>query len=466
MARRSAPVGKPKRALGLVRISDDRDGVGVGVGRQEDDCRALAARLGWEIAEVVVENDTSAYQTRAGLDADGLPVRSTRRPEFRRVLRMLHDGVADGLIVYDIDRLARQPRDLEALIDLAEASSIPVTAVTGSVDVSTSAGRAMSRVMVAIANKSSEDTSRRVSRAARQSAELGRPKVGGFRPYGYEPGLTAIREDEAAVVREVAERILLGDTLTAIARDLNARGVPTVAASEWRPPSLRSIVSKPTVAGLRGYRGEVVATGDWPPILDRGTWETVRAVLADRKRGPGHSATRHLLSGIATCGVCGTPLRANTARHGGHPIYRCQECHGISRRQEPIDEYVTGYVQRLLEQDPVQAARRRQAAGKPGRALSALTSMKERRKQLLRDFAVTVDADDLAEMLAAVDAQIAALEAEASQAGGGIVLPKATQFRALPLERKRAVIRALVSVKVRPVREAGKGLGVDVTPQI
>lgn len=452
MARKPDPTAKPQRVLALVRISDDRDDTRVGVGRQEQDCRALADRLGWVIAEVVTENDTSAYQTRRAVDADGLPVRATRRPEFRRTLRMLHDGRADGLVIYDIDRLARQPRDLEALIDVVEQRQVPVQAVTGSIDLSNDAGIAMARVLVAMNAKASADTARRVARAARQAAEQGKAKPGGFRPYGYTHGCTEIVEDEAAIVREVAERIILGDTLTSIARDLNARGVPTVAASEWRPPSLRSIVSKPTIAGLRYYRGEHVADGDWPAILDRGTWETVRAILAGRKRGAGHSATRHLLSGIATCQPCGAPLSANKSRRSGDPIYRCSACHAIARTQAPIDDYVTGYVQRLLEQDTVTAARRRQASGKPGRALAQLTALRDRRKQIVRDFALRLDADDLAEMTAAVDQRIAKLEAESAAIGGGLALPKPADFPGLPLERRRALIRQLVRVSVPPAR--------------
>ncbi|MDQ3480180.1 MAG: recombinase family protein, partial [Actinomycetota bacterium] len=53
---------KPVRAAILVRISDDRAGDAAGVGRQEKDARALAERLGWQVGEVIIENDVSAYK--------------------------------------------------------------------------------------------------------------------------------------------------------------------------------------------------------------------------------------------------------------------------------------------------------------------------------------------------------------------------------------------------------------------
>lgn len=467
MARKPAPT-LPTRAIALVRISDDPDGRAIGVGRQEDDCRALAERLGWGIAEVIVENDTSAYSTKQTLDVDGLPVRVTKRPEFRRALKALHAGRADGLIVYDIDRLARQPRDLEALIDLAEVHRTPVVAVTGSLDVSSSAGIAMARVLMAMANKSSADTGRRVARAARQRAEAGIPKTDGFRPYGYDRTMRVVPE-EAEVVREIAQRILLGDPVRRIAIDLNARGIPTARGGQWRNPAVKSVVRKATVAGLRAYTPTdtdetELHEGTWPPILDRTTWELVCSVL-DRQGGERKRAVdKYLLSGLARCGACGSALYVGAAR-GGSKVYRCNECHKVTRSLDFVDAQVVEAVHVLLAQESVRRARTEQKRGRPGRTLVALAAMRERRREILRDFAVDLGADDLREMLRAVDARIAELEAEASAAGDGIVIPEAADFDGLPLGRKRAVLRALLEVTVLP--SSGRALDpstIRITP--
>lgn len=460
--RKPAAPALPTRALALVRISDDRDGTAAGVGRQEEDCRALADRLGWQIAEVVVENDTSAYKRRdAGVDADGLSVRRTRRPEYRRVLRALSTGSADGLVVYDLDRVARQPRDLEDLIDLVDQRRTPVVSVTGSLDLSTDAGVTMARIMVAIANKSSADTSRRVARAHVQQAAEGRPP-GGWRAYGYEPDRRTIVDAEAVVIREVADRIIAGDSLRSIRRDLDARGILPPHAAAWSIASIRSTVSKPMVAGLRSLHGEIVAVGDWPAILDRQTWELVRAVLAQETRKSGTRAVdRHLLSGIARCGLCGAKMYVGTNGSAGRrvPVYKCSGCARMSRNQAWLDEFVTEAVEELLERAPVIEARRRQETSKPGRDLAQLTTLRGRRKELLRTFAVevdpTVDADDLREMLATIDGRIAELEAAVAEAAPGPRLPNAAEFRDLPLDRRRTVVRRLLGVTVNPATRAG-----------
>lgn len=448
----------PARAVALVRISDDRDDTRAGVGRQEEDCRALATRLGWQIAEVIVENDTSAYKTKAGVDADGLPVRRTRRPEFRRALQLLNAGRADGLIVYDIDRLARQPRDLEALIDLVETRQVPVVAVTGGIDLSNSAGVAMARVLMAMANKSSADTARRVARAHVQQAQEGRPP-GGWRAYGYEADRRTLIPAEAEVIREIADRIIAGDSLRTIRTDLDRRGIRPPHADKWSSASLRSVVSKPMTAGLRTLKGEVMADGQWPAILDRQTWELVRAVLANEERKTGTRAVdRHLLAGIATCGLCGAPMYVGTNGSKGRrkAVYKCSGCARLSRSQPWLDDHVTAVVRALLDRDTIKAARRTQAAGGPGRTLTTLAALKARRRDLLREFATNIAADDLRVMLDAVDEKIAALELEAANtATVGVRLPASRDFDDLTLDRRRAIVRHLVRVTVNPATKAG-----------
>ena len=49
-----------RKAAIYVRISRDREGAGLGVQRQEQDCRELAERLGWHVVGVYPDNDVSA----------------------------------------------------------------------------------------------------------------------------------------------------------------------------------------------------------------------------------------------------------------------------------------------------------------------------------------------------------------------------------------------------------------------
>src|SRR5829696_7374845 len=92
-------------AVTYCRISADKTGAGLGVGRQAADCRDLALRLGLGEPEVLTDNDVSAYSRK-------------KRPGYEELKRGLRDGRWDSLIIWHVDRLCRSPRDLEDVVDL------------------------------------------------------------------------------------------------------------------------------------------------------------------------------------------------------------------------------------------------------------------------------------------------------------------------------------------------------------
>ena len=53
---------------------------------------------------------------------DGLSAwkRTVRRPGWEALLQRVESGASDGIVVWHTDRLFRQPRDLEKLIELGE----------------------------------------------------------------------------------------------------------------------------------------------------------------------------------------------------------------------------------------------------------------------------------------------------------------------------------------------------------
>src|SRR5687768_8860912 len=122
-----------RRAAIYTRQSLDRTGEGLAVRRQLEDCRALVKRNGWRIVEEFSDNDVSAS---SGQD----------RPNYRRMLAAVMAGRIDTIVAWSPDRLARRPRDLEDILDLAEAHGISLATFSGDVDLSTPYGRALARI--------------------------------------------------------------------------------------------------------------------------------------------------------------------------------------------------------------------------------------------------------------------------------------------------------------------------------
>jgi site-specific DNA recombinase len=304
-----------------VRISDDRLGDEAGVSRQEEDCRRLAASSGWTVADVYRENDTSAFKRRKVALPDGTVALRVVRPEFRRLLDDLAAGKIGAVIGYDLDRVARDPRDLEDLIDVAETTHRPVRSVTGNLDLSHTGGITMARIAVAMANQSSRDTSRRVRRAKEAGAAEGRWGGGGKRPFGWSADRTTLVPGEAEVLRDVVDQLLAGASIVGVVTDLQQRDVPTVTGATWSSAALRRMVTRPGIAGLLEHRGKVVGRAPWPAVVDEATWRTLVAELESRPRND--TTLRWWLAGLACCARCGARMRGNQgayvcfARQGG-----------------------------------------------------------------------------------------------------------------------------------------------------
>lgn len=355
------------RAVIYVRISDDPEGTERGVDRQEADCRAYAAAHGWEVAAVFRENDTSAFKQRTITLPSGDRVRRVIRPEFRAMLKNLSDGQAEVMVAYDLDRAVRDPRDLEDLIDAKVLGGFWVRSVTGSLRLDTDSDVAMARVLVAMANKSSADTARRVARAAKQQAVEG-TWHGGRVPFGYRAvsGTLVIDPDAAELVREAAQRVLAGESLYRIRTDWNERGILTTHGCAWSDKTIKMVLRSPSVKGMREYRpilpdgsraksSQMQVEAVWPAILDENTWQRVSDVLDARKKArnfhqPGSGVAKRMypFSGLIRCSDCG---RAMVHRGG---VYQCVQtvrggCHRSIRSAE-IERLVEEAVLAAFEQ--------------------------------------------------------------------------------------------------------------------
>lgn len=301
--------GADARAAIYTRISVDASLERLGVARQLKDCRAMAERNGWRVVEEFEDNDISATGGKT-------------RPAYLRLKALMHSGALDVVVVYSSDRLHRNSRELEDWIDLASATGINIhSATNGHIDLSTPDGRTMARVITAFAAGEVEKTKMRILRKHLELAESG--AWPGQKCYGYTSEARIILE-EAAVIREMAARVLHGEGLNAIARDLTARGIPTARGADWRAASIRNILMSPRIAGLRVHRGKVSAKGQWAAIVSEETSLMLRNRFAPgRATGPIGGPRRHLLTGLLICSKCGTGMVKCVNGKSKKESYRC-----------------------------------------------------------------------------------------------------------------------------------------------
>lgn len=318
------------RAVLYTRISRDTVGEGAGVERQRQDCVALCERRGWDVGEVVIDNDLSAFSGK-------------HRPGYARVLDLIGRNEVDVLVAWHPDRLHRSPKELERFVELVESHSVAVATVTaGDVDLSTPEGRLMARITGAVARKESEDKSRRLRRKHQEIAQQGRVSGGGNRPFGFEADRVAHNKSEVRLIREAAKRVLAGESLYGIVNDWTERGVPTVTGAPWTTTHVRTFLLAPRVVGLRVHDG-VEYPAVWKPILDRETWEQVGRALRSRSRARTRPARVYVLSGgLLRCGECDAAMVAAPRPTGR--AYACLAGHGgcnkVSIMADPVEQLV------------------------------------------------------------------------------------------------------------------------------
>jgi DNA invertase Pin-like site-specific DNA recombinase len=328
------------------RISEDVAGTGLGVQRQEDDGRTVAGLRELEVVETYVDNDVSAFKV------------SVTRPAFERMLSDLDAGSIDGIVAYDLDRLARQPVDLERLIRVYDSRpGLRFATVQGDVDLQSADGRTMARVMVAFANKSSMDTARRVKRKHLELAQAGVP-VGGARPFGWQRDKLTLDPKESRLIREGVDFLLAGGSLHGLVRAWNEAGVLTPHGNAWRTGSLRLTLLSPRLAGFRVHQKEAAigpdgepVRGQHNPILDVETWERLVSKMRARPaRYRGGRRPKYLLTGVVRCAECSRTMRGNAGRkqYPGRFYYVCDTagggCGRVGVSGTQLDELVTELV--------------------------------------------------------------------------------------------------------------------------
>jgi site-specific DNA recombinase len=433
------------------RISEDREGAGLGVGDQEHDCRELADQLGLEVVAVFSDNDVSAYSSKP-------------RPGYEDMLRLIATGKVSAVLAWHSDRLHRSPLELEHYISATQ--DIPThTVKAGKLDLATPHGRLVARQLGALARYESEHKAERVARAYERRV-LNGGFGGGPRRFGFEPDGITIRPTEAAEIVKAAGAVLTGQSLSSIVRDWNARGIKTPHGNPWTNMHLVSMLKRPRNAGILVFHGQEAGKAPWEPILAEAQWREVVSILSDPARRTHVTSNRisELGSGLYVCGLCAAKLRVGTSGNGSKVrCYRCPDHNHLTQAQQPLDEFVEwAIIAKLSEPDAISLLTR---SAEPD--LSGVYTERQvvtgRLEELGAMFAAG-DIDgisfkranaDLRAKLAALDARIQASESRSPLSAMAGAEDVAARWAELDLSVRRGILDTLMVVTVGPARYRG-----------
>lgn len=443
------------RAAIYLRESVDRDLDEKAVVRQQEDAVKLADGRGWTVVGKYIDNDVSASSGR-------------RRPRFEDLMADVLTGVIDVIIAWKVDRLVRKLTELERVIEACERHGVKLVIMSGDLDLSTAEGRLVGRLLASVARAEMEIKHDRQVRAARQAAEAGDATLGAYRAFGWQDDRITRDPAEGDAIEDACRALLAGGTVTGAVRDWTARGVRPVQSKsgKWTRSSVITILRNPRNAGIATYKGEEVGRGSWEPLISEETYRAVCALLGD----PGRKQTagvRTMIGGYALC-PCGNHVTGARASKG-HQIYRCNPDTRDGRpgphvniRMEAIDAAISEVVIARMSRADAAAL----VAPQNGVDVAALreetAAIRARLASLGARYALGGITD------AVLDAgttagnrrleEITAVIAEAGRRDVLADLAGATDARAawktLPDDRKRAVIRRLMTITLHP---AGRG---------
>jgi len=464
------------RRVGIyVRISDDREGGGLGVKRQEDDCRLLAAALGWKVIEVYVDNDVTAADRRK------------KRKDYLRMLDDVKSGHIDAVASWHPDRLYRQPAELEDLIIIVEDHKTEIATVkAGDLDLSTPTGRLVARMLGAIAKYEVEHKQERILRKVEELVAAGKRHNGGHRAFGYDLVFDAkgkvidetLNAEEAAYIERWADRALEGEKIYGLVMDAQTNGVKTTTGGEWSYQGMRAMLRSARISGRKEHKGRIVGKALWPAIISPEKSDALRALLDERseewKAEFGErdgTALKHPLTGLVRCTckvahVVGVPCscaeegrrhhRMSPGQRGDKPdapLYTCAKdaggCGGRTIKMRDLEELIDKLLFARLEEVEVLAE---EDPDDPRPALEAKLVRWEKRKGELEDELLDGDrpAREIQDAIDKLNERMAGARREAAEYGvkANLLEISAAELRAAwtdySVPRKQSTYRGLI----------------------
>lgn len=444
------------RAVIYTRVSEDRR-QGRSVAQQEAECRAECDEQGWDVVDVLADNDVGAS-----------PFSTGRRPGWAKVLELVAAGGVDVLTTWEGSRAQRDLRVYVELRELCVATGVLWRYGGRTYDLSKWRDRRDTGRDAVDDEATSGQTSERIRRDMRSAAAAGRPH--GRRLFGYtrryDPSSGDLLDqvpcpDEAAVVARIFAERVRGAGVGTIVAGLNADGVASSGA-RWDHRRVRKVLVNPAYAGRRVHRGEVLGPAAWEPLVPPAVFDRVAAQNAARSSPV--AARPRLLTSVLRCSVCGGHVAAKRAN--GKRVYQCRAAGHTSREERRLDDWVTAAL--LDRVRAVMADADPAAVGEPAEVTAARAKVAGLRAELGEALGLwkarRLSVAAYAAMEAELTPQIAAAERAARAAFVPVDLDLPDDLDRLPAwwdakshEQRREIVRGVVEVVV--IEPVGSKLG-------
>ena len=278
-----------KNAVIYARYSSDRQNE-MSITGQIAECRKFA-----EEHDLIILQE---YIDRA------LTATSDKRPSFLRMIDDSNDGYFDTILVYQLDRFARNKNDSGYYKKILADNGVKVVSAKEHIS-EDSSGVITEGLIEVFAEYFSRQLSEKVTRGMYLRAEQCKYN-GGTMTFGYavDPeGYYILDEIKAPIVKEMFERIAQGETAISICRDLNERGICSTKGNEFTKNSLQNILRNERYKGIYIFGHERIPDGI-PRIIDDDLFDEVQEQLGKKVVSRRPAIEDYILTGKLFCGYC------------------------------------------------------------------------------------------------------------------------------------------------------------------
>ena len=292
-------------------------------------CHEFAERSGYRIIAEYIDRATS------GTEADN-------RPEFQRMIADSAKRQFQGIVVYQLDRFARNRYDAANYKRKLKKNGVKVLSARENITDDAS-GVLMEAVLEGMSEYFSAELSQKVKRGMAITAERCEFTGSGV-PLGYKivNKKFAIDDEQAPIVRRIFEMYLSGKTMADIRHYLNDNGVKTSRGNSYNKDSIRRILTNRKYLGIYIY-GDIEVPGGIPRIISDEMFNDAKTLLEKNKKAPARAKSveeNYLLTTKLFCGHCKAALTGMSGKSGTGKIHQYYSC--VSQRQhEKVSAEIT-----------------------------------------------------------------------------------------------------------------------------
>ncbi len=285
--------------------------------------------------------------------------RTNDRPSFLKMIEDSENQEFQYVIVYKLDRFSRNRYYSAIYKHMLEENGVRVISATEYINPDSPDGVLFESLLDGYSEYYSKELAQKVRRGNIESRKKGQ-YTGGTCIYGYKikDKKYKIVKEEAKIVNEIFESVCKGQTLKAIADDLNNRLIKSSNGTPWNHCKIARVVRNTKYIG-KAIFGEEVYTNIVPPIVDEKVFNQAGAILDRNSHGSRISHQKYYLTGKIYCPICGNyyigKSSTNSSGYKSH-YYICKnkvkkECNSHQINKNLIEDLVVKEIKEILSSD-------------------------------------------------------------------------------------------------------------------